>query len=173
MLPNSTFVAKPDVSFPVLLQVCDEVLNHKVTSGVDSTPKKLSDTEKFLSILAALRDATAPAGLPPNLLTHVSFSVLTVADEADMMDILEACSGMPFTYSETKVRNILIAIVTGTMQQWRDAIVTGTKHSVPTVRGGFNQLHDLFVQAGLCSIWSSYEQKPQDDGTYQLLEYKS
>ena len=169
---RSTFIAQPSVAFPVLLQACDEVLGHKVTHAIDNTEKNLSDAERFLSILAAMRDANAPAGLPPNLLTHVSFSVLTVADGCDMMDILESCSGMAFTHAETKLRNVLVVVITGTVQQWRDAIVTGTNHSQATVRAGFNQMHDLFVQAGLVSVWNDYEQKPQDDGTYLLIEYK-
>jgi len=169
---RSTFIAQPSVDFPVLLQICDEVLGHKVTCAIDNTEKNLSDAERFLSILAAMRDANAPAGFPSNLLMHVSFSVLTVADGSDMMDILESCSGMAFTHVETKLRTVLIVVITGTVQQWRDAIVIGTNHVQMTVRAGFNQMHDLFVQAGLVSVWNDYEQKPQEDGTYLLIEYK-
>lgn len=169
---RSVFISQPAVAFPVLLQACDEVLGHKVTHGVDNTAKKLSDAERFLSILAAIRDAEAEVGFPPNLLTHVSFSVLTVADQADMMDVLESCSGMPFTHAETKMRGALVAVITGTVQQWRDAIVTGTNHIQPSIRAGFNQIHDLFVQVGLSAVWKDYEQKPNDDGTYLLIEYK-
>lgn len=172
MIPRSIFIVRPSISFDILLKACDEALDHKVTIGIDATSKKLSDTERFLSILSAMRDSHASVEFPPSLLTHVSFSVLTVADSLDMIDILEACSGMSFTYSETKLRNTLITIITGTMQQWRDAIVTGTKHQQAVVRAGFCQIHNLFVQAGLCSVWHNYEQKPMDDGTYKLLEYK-
>lgn len=172
MIPTSTFIVQPGIAFGILLKACDEVLDHKVTQGIDNTEKKLSDTERFLSILAAMRDVEAKAGLTPNLLTHVSFSVLTISSEADMMDILEACSTMGFTYAETKMRGCLVAVITGTIQQWRDAIVTGTQHSQATIRGGFNQMHDLFVQVGLYQIWSDFEQKAQDDGSYTLIEYK-
>jgi hypothetical protein len=169
---RSTFIAQPSVAFPVLLQACDEVLGHAVTHGVDNTAKNLSDAERFLSILAAMRNAEAPVGFPPNLLTHVSFSVLTIADKIDMMDILEACSGMAFTHTETKLRDVLVVVITGTVRQWRDAIVTGTNHNQLVLREGFNQIHNLFVAAGLASVWNDYEQKPQDDGTYLLIEYK-
>jgi hypothetical protein len=172
MIPRSIFIAQPAVAFDLLLRVCGETLNHPVTLNVDTTAKKLSDTERFLSILSAMRDTQAPVELSPNLLTHVSFSLLTVADSIDMIDILESCSGMSFTYAETKIRNTLIAVITGTMQQWRDAVVTGTKHQQSTIRGGFCQIHNLFVQAGLCAVWHDYEQSPMSDGTYKLIEYK-
>lgn len=173
MTPHSIFVAHPAVAFETLLRACQETLDHSVTRGVDNTSKKLSDAERFLSILSVMQDVDSTVGLPPNLLTHVSFSVLTVATELDILDILEACSGMPFIHAETKLRGTLIAVITGTMQQWRDAIVTGTQHKQSIIRAGFNQMHDLFVQVGLCSIWNDYEQQPEDDGTYKLIEYKA
>jgi hypothetical protein len=172
MIPRSIFVAQPAVAFSVLLDTCNEILDHSVTAGIDATARQFSDAERFLSILAAMREQDAPASLAPNLLTQVSFSVLTVSDGADMMDILEACSGMAFTHAETKLRSILVAVITGTVQQWRDSIVTGTQHLQPTIRHGFNQLHDLFVQAGLGTVWNDYEQKIHDDNSYTLIEYK-
>lgn len=169
---HSTLIVQPAVAFDILLRACDDILDHKVTEAVDSSIKRLSDTERFLSILAAMPDENAPVSLSPHLLTQVSFSILTVASDVDMMDILESCAGMPFVHTETKSRGILAAVITGTMQQWRDSVVAGTKHTQATIRAGFNQIHDLFVQVGLCSIWNDYEQKPQEDGTYKLLEYK-
>lgn len=169
---HSTLIVQPAIAFDILLKACDDILDHKVTEAVDNSIKRLSDTERFLSILAAMPDQGAPVGLSPHLLTQVSFSILTVAPDVDMMDILECCAGMPFTHTETKLRAVLAAVITGTMQQWRDAVVSGTKHSQSIIRSGFNQIHDLFVQVGLCSIWNDYEQQPQNDGTYKLLEYK-
>jgi len=172
MIPRSTFVSQPAVAFSELLSACNEILDHSVTTSVDSTVKKLSDSERFLSILSAMRDKNAPACLPPHLLTHISFSVLILSNENDMLDILEACGGMPFTYAETKRSGILVAVVTGNVQQWRDAIVTGTQHKHSELREGFNQMHNLFVEVGLHQVWEDFEQKPQDDGTYLLVEFK-
>lgn len=165
------FIAQPAVEFNTLLATCNEAFDHSVTTGIDSTEKNLSTSEKFISILSYMRDPNASVGLIPNLLTHVSFSVLTVADDMDILDILEACSGMAFTYAPTKHRSILMAVITGTVQQWRDAVVTGTKHQQATIRSAFNQIHNLFVEAGLYAAWNDYVQKPQDDGTYKLIEY--
>jgi len=169
---TSIFIAQPNVSFDILLKACADTLDHKVTESIDNTLKQLSDSEKYLSILAAIRDANASVNLTPNLLTHITFSVLTVATDVDMMDVLEACSGMAFTHAETKMRGGLIAVITGTMQQWRDAIITGSQHSQGIIRGGFDQLHDLFIQAGLGTVWNDYESQTQSDGTYKLIEHK-
>lgn len=172
MIPQSTLINAPSVDFSTLINAADKVLGRSVCEGVDKTSKNLSDAERFLSILAALKDVQSPVGLPPNLLTHVSFSVLTMASDLDMMDILESCSGMPFTQTETTMRGVVLAVISGTLQQWRDAVVTGAQeHQQPNVRVGFNQIHNVFVAAGLGSCWNSYEQKPLNTG-YTLLEYK-
>ena len=133
--------------------------------------RELSEPEKFLSCLAALRDQKAPAGLTPNLLSHVSFSVFVVADERDMLDILERCAGMPFVTAETTVRGVTAAVVTGTLAQWRDAVAAGSVHEAePSVRAGFNKVYGLFCGAGL-NVWGDYRTREAPDRTL-LLEYK-
>ena len=171
MVPQSTLINAPSVDFGTLINAADQVLGRSVCAGVDSTAKKLSDAERFLSLLAALKDIHSPVGLPPNLLTHVSFSVLTIASELDMLDILEACSGMPFTQTETTMRGTVLAVISGTLQQWRDAVVSGSQeHQQPNVRLGFNQIQNVFVGAGLGSCWNNFEQKLLHNG-YTLIEY--
>jgi hypothetical protein len=169
---QSMFISSPSVAFQALLQACHESLTHAVTEGINSTIKNLSDTERFLTILAAIRDPKAKPGFPPNLLNHASFSILTFAPMEDTLDLVEVCSGMPITHAPTKLRNMLMVVTTGTLSQWRDAVVTGTEHSEFSIREGFNEIHNLFVQANLNSVWNDFEQKPQSDGTYKLIEYR-
>jgi len=118
-----------------------------------------------------MRDEKAPAGFPPHLLRHVSFSALIGADERDMLEILQVAS-MPFVAVETIARGVQIAVVTGTLDQWRDAIISGCAKGVPTsVRHCFNKLHGLFTAAGL-KVWPDYSSRPNHDQTYLLLEDK-
>lgn len=172
MVPQSTLITAPSVEFGKLISACEQALGRSVCEGVDNTSKKLTDAERFLSILSAMKDSNSPVGLPPHLLAHVSFSVLTIAGELDMADILEVCSGMPFCYTGTKARGVVMLVITGTLTQWRDAVVSGSgANQVSSVRMGFNQIHNLFVGHGLGPIWNDYEQKPLNDG-YTLLEFK-
>ena len=62
-----------------------------------------------------------------------SFSVFMVADERDLLDILERCSGMSFVTAETTVRGVTAAVVTGTLAQWRDAVAAGSTRQRRTV----------------------------------------
>jgi hypothetical protein len=110
-------------------------------------------------------------GLSPHLLKHVSFSAFIGADERDMLEILQL-AGMPFVVVETIVRSVQAAVVTGTLSQWRDAVVSGCSKGVPTpVRHCFNKLHGLFIASGL-NVWGDYTPRSTPDQTFLLLEDK-
>jgi hypothetical protein len=95
-----------------------------------------------------------------------------MADERDLVDILEAAAGLPVVTSETLARNVMLAILTGTLAQWRDAVVSGsTRTAEYNVRQTFCQIMALFEQAGLGKVWKDYQPKPLDDNTF-FLEYK-
>ena len=130
--------------------------------------RNLHDAEKFLSCLAAMKTQDAQVGLSPHLLTHVTFSVLLAAAERDMQDILECCSGMPFVIADTVARGVQAAVVTGTLAQWRDAVISGCQHSVEvTVRALFNKILNLFEAVNL-NVWRDCNRKPA--GQTFLLE---
>lgn len=95
-----------------------------------------------------------------------------MADERDLIDILEAASGLPVVTTETLARNVMLAILTGTLAQWRDAIVSGsTREAEYNVRATFCQIMSLFEQGGLGKVWKDYQSKPLEDNTF-YLEYK-
>ena len=99
------------------------------------------------------------------------FSVFMVADERDLIDILERCSGMSFVTAETTVRGMTAAVVSGTLAQWRDAVASGSTRNVEQpVRAGFNKVHSIFRGAGL-DVWTDYRAREASDHTL-LLEYK-
>ena len=173
MIPHSALVTQPALAVDNLVLACSQLFVHKVAEGIDNSPRNLSDAEKFISIVDAMRQPGAPASLPRDLLKHVTFSVLTVADERDMLDIMQICSGMATTLADTKARGIMVVVTTGTLDQWRDAVSNGCGPNVPhEVRAGFNQIHSLFVSAGLGSIWKGYKQMNDDSGTFLLLTHE-
>ena len=89
-----------------------------------------------------------------------------------MLDILQLCAGLPFVAVETIVRGVQAAVVTGTLAQWRDAVLSGCAKGVPTtVRHCFNKLHGLFTAAGL-NVWPDCTTRSSPDQTYLLLEDK-
>ena len=159
MQADAVLIQQPAVDFSTFLGLCHQMLGYSPAAVADASPRKLHDAERFLSCLSALKEKNASVGLPPHLLTHVSFSVLLAADERDMKDILEYCSGMPFVIADTLARGVQAAVVTGSLAQWRDAVISGCQFSVePSVRFLFNKILGLFEGVNL-NIWPDCERK--------------
>jgi hypothetical protein len=172
MNPDAVLVSQPNIDFRTFIGLTHKVMGRNVADAADSTHRELSDAEKFLSCLASLRDVRAKVGLPPCLLSHVSFSAFIGADDRDMRDILQCCAGMPFVAADTTVRGVQVAIVTGTLAQWKDAVASGCRRDVePPVRHCFNKLYGLFMAAGL-DIWGDFQVRQAPDQTFLLLEDK-
>lgn len=172
MQAEPILINRPAIDFTVFLGVTEKVLGYNPAKTADGARREVSDAERFLSCLASMRDARAPSGLAPKLLTHVSFSVFVVGDERDLLDILECCSGMPFVVADTTLRGVQCAVVNGTLAQWRDAVVSGSvKDAEPSVRRCFNKIHDLFCDEHL-NVWSDYRTKTAPDQVTFLLEDK-
>ena len=171
MMPDAVLVQVPSIDFRTFIGLGHKVLGRSPSATSDACRRELSDAERFLSCLAAMRDERAPVGLSPHLLKHVSFSAFIGADERDMLEILQL-AGMPFVVVDTIVRGVQAAVVTGTLDQWRDAVVSGCAKGIPTpVRHCFNKLHGLFTAAGL-NVWQDYSPRRDTDQTYLLLEDK-
>lgn len=173
MIPQSVLITRPAVDFRQLASISHQTLGYSATQSTDGHHRKLSDAERFISALDAIRDANAPVGLPPELLAHVDFAVLVIALDRDMQDIVSICAGMPHVSNDTQARGVQIAVIKGSLQQWRDAVIGGcSERSQPTVRAGFNNIHRLFLEADLGGVWSDFKTNQRPDQTYLLLEDK-
>ena len=168
MQADAVLIQTPSIDFTTFLGLSHKMFGSSPASAADASRRQLSDSERFLSCLAALKDDSAPVSLPPHLLTHVSFSVLLAANERDMLDVLEYCGAMPFVAADTVARGIQAAVVTGTLAQWRDAVISGCQSSVePTVRALFDKILAVFEAARL-HVWNDCERRPHPDGTLLL-----
>jgi hypothetical protein len=169
MIPDALLIQTPAVDFGTFLGLSQQALGYSPSATVDASPLERSDAERFLTCLAALRDRRASVGLVPHLLTHVSFSVLVAADDRDMLDILQVSAGMPFVVTDTLVRSVQLAVITGTLAQWRDAVRSGSSRQCEfNVRAFFNRVMALFETAGLGGVWKDFESHPLQDRTFYL-----
>lgn len=170
MIPVSVLITQPSIDFKTLLAVSHQALGYSIATASDGTRRDQHPAERFISCLAALRDQHAPAGLTPNLLTHVSFSVLIIADEFDTLDILECAAGMPFVTTETQSRGAQLSLISGTLAQWRDAVVTGTRKA-GVVQVLYCQVMSHFEAFNL-NPWQDFTKKWSSEGRLFLLEDK-
>jgi len=158
MRVDAVLIQQPAVNFTTFLAVTHEALGYSPAAKSDASHRKMCDAEKFISCLESLSDKNAAHSLPPALLTHVSFSVLIAADDRDILSILEAAVGMPFVHTETTSRGIDLLVVTGTLAQWRVAVISGSRRE-GTVQACYCKILTLFEGTGL-NVWGDCKRKP-------------
>jgi hypothetical protein len=165
---EAALISSPAIDFTTLLSLTHQALGCNIAGAADASHRKTVDAEKFLSCLAVLRDRSGE--ITKELLAHVSFSVLVVVDERDLVDILDVTSGMSFVHS-LAAPNVNLAIISGTLRQWHDAVVSGTKETAPpTVRSCYSRILMLFDHAGLTSIWNDFDRRMATDHSGFVLE---
>lgn len=172
MPSHALLIQQPSIDFTQFLGMTFEMFDRNLSEGADASHKNLTDTERFLSCLATLQDEGAPVCLPPHLLTHVTFSVLVAINERDMLDALSCCAEMPFVTGDTVVRGVQASVVTGTLAQWRSAVLSGCRlEAQPDVRGLFNQILSLF-EAACLDVWADCQRRDGPNNTLLLEDQR-
>jgi len=101
-------------------------------------------------------------------LYHAGF--LVMAPEFDLIGILEAAS-MPNITSPTVKRGLAIAVVTGTLEQWKSAIIRGASRSSELeIRQTYNNVYLEFTRIGVSQAFDLKSVDTQDSTVY--LEQK-
>lgn len=157
MKPLVYIITKPATDFINLANVAQQALGRSVTAASDAVRRQQSSAEKFLSCLASIQNLVE-SGLPTELLTHVHFSALLISDADDTLSILECASGMPFVTTPTSRRGIDLTVISGSLQQWRDAVVAGSQRD-GYVRDLYLAIMDQFRGDNL-DVWGKYDRQP-------------
>ena len=172
MKPQIIIIARPDIDFSTYLGIGLKVFGRSLGTAADVSAVDLSDSSRFLSCLASMRNPKASVDLNSRLLPHVAFSLLIVADELDMWDILEYTAGMPFVSAETSARGVLMTVISGSLAQWKIAVLAGSNFDTEeTVRYTFNFIYGLFREEGL-NLWVNFQQRTSPDRVTFFLEDK-
>lgn len=168
-MPVEVFlITTPAIDFNMFLSLTHEALGYNIAGEADASHRKMVDTEKFLSCLAVLKDRAGE--ITSDLLSHVSFTVLVVTDARHLFGILDVASGMSFVRAMT-APNAEIAVISGTLRQWRNAVASGTKETAPpTVRACYSKILLLFDRAGLTFVWNNFDRRMALDHSGYILE---
>ena len=165
---NTVIIKRPSIDFHTFLDVANSALGYSPAVSSDSSKRKLSDAERFISYLAAIRDSDAKAGFIDSLLAHLSYSVLLAAPEKEILGIISYLDGASFVVTETVISGVSLAVITGSLLQWKNAIADGLA-AKSSGRRCYNELYNLFIDERL-NVWSDYKKGSGRDGLL-LLTY--
>ena len=167
MTPTALIIQRSVLDTQVFLGACIEMLGYSPARSPDA--HKLEEMAHSLSCLTAFknRDATPGVKESKNVFELFSIGCLIIADEQDMQDILEV-AGLPFVFTETTARGIQAAVVSGTLRQWRTAILKGCdKNAAQYVRICYDTIYLQFRSIGLDGVFER-SQKILEDNTFLL-----
>ena len=168
---EAVLITGPAIDFPTLLSLTHHALGYNIASAADASHRKMVDAEKFLSCLAAFKEELARSR--PNLLSHVSFSVLVIASERDLLDILEQNLGnvlRPRRDDGPRHESGRLDRHFGTVARRR---VLGNQRGHASNRARcYSKILLLFDRAGLTLVWNDFERHTAADHSGFLLEDK-
>ena len=167
MNPTAFIVQQTVLDTQTFLGACVEMLGYSPSKAADA--QNLNEFAHNVSCLNAFRDEGAAPGISKakQIYDLMSIGVLVVADERDMIGILEV-AGLPFVMTETKVRGIQAVIISGTLTEWSSIVPRGCSIDVTSqIRGCYDVIYLQFRSMGLASIFDK-TQRILDDNTFLL-----
>ncbi len=161
-------IAIPNIAWEKYLLDVLALSGHSPIFTIDRSTVPLADFAKYIVSLDEFQNGPTTTALEilrneSNPLNHLFFSFLIVCSKSTLFRIMET-TDLNILSSKKK-----ISIVSGTLRQWRDALVT--YQNTKETRLIFNKCLHFFAQLGLGNIWDSYRKQTMDDETF-LLEMK-
>ena len=167
----------PNIAWVAYLKDTVSLTGHSPARGLDASNLKLSDYARFLVSIGEFQSGKIQKPLDvlrgeSDPLKHISFGFLISGSSSLIFRIMELTDlEVTTTRGLNKSR---VAIVTGNLKQWKDAIVGCLNQQLVRnfeLRWTFNQCLDFLHAAGLRNVFDSYRRKGLGDKTY-LLEFK-
>jgi hypothetical protein len=171
--PNVLLIETPHLDLPTFLSLCEQVLGYSPARAADK-----SNLQGFAHLLACLatfrdKDATPSVKGAKDVYNLLHFGFIIASDDYDMAPILEVLGGMPFALTETKLRGVQAAFITGTLPQWRQAVLRGCRQDqTETIRVCFDKVYLQFQQAGLADAFGKLTKKTLATGTFYLEDMR-
>lgn len=149
----------------VYLPIARTVIGHGVAARADA--ENTSDETHNMLCVAGLVD-----GMIEDVEQLYYAAYCVAADERDMPEII-AIAGLSHIWVDSIERGIRVAIISGSIPCWRDAIRRGCRPGCSSeVRKVYNKIYIDLTQRSLDSILDGAVRRPQEDNTF-LLEFKA
>lgn len=165
-------IALSQVAFSDYLSVSTELLGRSPATGVDRCPAQLSNIAKYTASLCELQagkviDSKEALRSRGPWFRHSFYSFLILSSDSVVLRVAESTSlDLISAKAEDEGR---VAIFSGNLEDWRDAVIVCCAPSVPKrLRFLFNIIKQAFGTLGLDDIWYDYRTEKHQDGTLYL-----
>ena len=153
------------VEWGTFVNVCRDHLGYSPTRGIDACHLDLKDPAAYLGCLDMENHPLVSLRHEGPQHDHVSMSFIMVLDDEGLLLVV----GTPLKVLYKTHHRRHVAIVTGTMEQWKRTIVYACRVDAPRERRLImNQVLRYFEQGGFREVFSTYSKHEQVDGTFIL-----
>ena len=155
----------PDIKLNTLLDAANKAVGN-VSRASDNTVRSQTIAEKYLSALSCLQGETkfTPSIRNPSIQKHLFFSFLIFADCETMSKSMEL-SGLAHSVFDTKKKRLQMAIISGTLAEFRDALLECSDND--ELADLYDGIYLTFEAAGFREVFN-FKKTPRTGGTFKL-----
>lgn len=163
-------IFRTSVDWQTLTSLASQELRRPVAGSVDRAKLSPKSPVALISVLesiargvnSSIEDRVRFA--IPSTLDHLHFGFLITERENVLNQIMALTSR-----SLSLTLNGHLAIISGTLKEWRSVVVLGLSHNVSEeVRIIFGEIFFYFEGVGLRDLWSEYSKKSVEDRSFIL-----
>lgn len=174
MQSEVVLISKSDIDSHQFLAVTAKALGYSPAKASDQTTRRLSDFERFLSILACYENPDAinrPVGETisnsASLCAHLHFSFLYAASHDTIFESM-SCTRLQHVVARG-ITGVQLAYVSGTLDEWKTAIIECcTLAASFHVRSLYGKVLLALEKAGVIIPLSDYKKRSSNDGSFYL-----
>lgn len=161
-------LTRQSVNWDDFLKASRIALGRNITSVIDRKKLPLGRSDSFITAMGEMKiageDTIQNAG---PVLDHIFYSFMIIADMITMFDLMEQT---PLKVYSVEAKNgIYLAVVSGTLMQWRESILNGcSKTATYEMRLIMDKCMYHLEKDGLSKIWSDYRKTMMKDKTFFL-----
>ena len=168
-------IAQSQIDWNTFLKETSTSLGRSATAGLDKRRMPINQTlSDFICILREIESpGIEPFGLAGQLLSHIHMSFLMFATDSATLSVVTK-TRLIFTVVPTKINNFQLSIISGTLHEWRAALLNCLSPDIAHIQdirvfGSLALKH--FEKANLQRyMLSGINQTVYGDGTIRLIE---
>lgn len=165
-------ISMTSIAWPQYLIAAKQALGHSITTQLDTAGMKTDSLAAFIATIGNIVDPDVkPSALLADagaLLRHVSFGFLAAVDTSLLMQVMEQTS-LSITSVTLPNHNTRLAVITGSLEEWRSAIINGCSVLSTYEYRAFLDVCMLHMEKhSLAPLWQFYHKETIADKTFIL-----
>lgn len=163
-------IIQPAINWTELVKSAEAALGYSPAKYDAKRP--LSEAARFLALAAMFKnkadsDAVASLREARSILEHLSFGFLVACDRETIFELMQ-CTNLQVS-TNSAITGDSVAIVTGTLAEWRDAIIELSADNTYCMRLLLDKIFVYFERQGLGELWADYKKQTLKDQTILLI----